>query len=245
MDSPKKLILLGFCAGSIPIITEMAEELESITHFDIVKNVDVQTTRPFIFPGFDINIFSDKDYDHNNFDSHPVHFCVLNSHIKYILFEYFSSKYGLQKENFISLIRQSSFVSKSSETGHGFLMDHLSVISSFTKIGFGVTFKRGSTLGHHCEVGDYVNLNPGAVVSGYVKIGEGTEIGTGVSVVNNVSIGRHCLIGAGSVVTKDIPDGVIAYGNPCKVIRKNERWEKAKRIINQHNDLSKLRENQQ
>ena len=34
-----------------------------------------------------------------------------------------------------------------------------------------------------------------------------------------VSIGSDSVIGAGSVVTKDIPDGVIAAGNPCKVIR--------------------------
>ncbi|MEX0778979.1 MAG: hypothetical protein WD491_10615 [Balneolales bacterium] len=68
------------------------------------------------------------------------------------------------------------------------------------------------------------------MISGNVSIGEGTEIGTGTSIVNNVSIGRHCLIGAGSVVTKDIPDGVVAYGNPCKIIRNNERWEKALKI---------------
>ena len=35
-------------------------------------------------------------------------------------------------------------------------------------------------------------------------------------------IGKNSIIGAGSVVTKDIPDNVIAYGNPCKIIRKNE-----------------------
>lgn len=245
MDSKKKLILLGFCAGAIPPITEMAEELENITNFDIVKNVDVQTSRPFIVPGFTVNIFSDKEYKPDNFDAHPVHFGVLSSHIKYILFEHFSRKYGLRKEKFLHLIRHSSFVSKSSETGPGFFMGHLSVVSSFTKIGFGVTLKRGSSIGHHCEVGDYVNLNPGAVVSGYVTIGEGTEIGTGASVVNNVSIGRHCLIGAGSVVTKDIPDGVVAYGNPCRVIRKNERWQKANRTISQYNHWPNLKENQQ
>jgi acetyltransferase-like isoleucine patch superfamily enzyme len=46
-----------------------------------------------------------------------------------------------------------------------------------------------------------------------------------------VTIGKHTLIGAGSVVTKDIPDGVIAYGNPCKVIRKNERWISAEKRL--------------
>lgn len=239
MNSKNKLIILGFCAGAIPPITEMAEELENITNFDIVKNVDVQTNRPFVTPGYTINIFNDKDYDTVNFDDNPVHFGVLSSHIKYILFEYFSRNYGVRKEKYISLVRHSSFVAKNSEAGNGFFMDHLSVVSSFTKIGFGVTIKRGSSLGHHCDIGDYVNLNPGAVISGYVTIGEGTEIGTGASVVNNVSIGRRCLIGAGSVVTKDIPDGVIAYGNPCKVIRNNDRWEKANRIVSQYNKGSK------
>ena len=37
-----------------------------------------------------------------------------------------------------------------------------------------------------------------------------------------VTIGNHVVIGAGSVVTKDIPDHVIAYWNPCRVIRENK-----------------------
>lgn len=36
-----------------------------------------------------------------------------------------------------------------------------------------------------------------------------------------VTIGSNVVIGAGSVVCKDIPDDVIAFGNPCRVIRKN------------------------
>lgn len=37
-----------------------------------------------------------------------------------------------------------------------------------------------------------------------------------------VTIGDNVVIGAGSVVTKDIPSNVIAYGNPCRVIRENQ-----------------------
>ena len=33
-----------------------------------------------------------------------------------------------------------------------------------------------------------------------------------------LNIGKNCMIGAGSVVVKDIPDGVKAYGNPCRVV---------------------------
>ena len=41
-------------------------------------------------------------------------------------------------------------------------------------------------------------------------------------IIDGIKIGRNSVIGAGSVVTKDIPDNVVAYGNPCKIIRENE-----------------------
>ena len=52
-----------------------------------------------------------------------------------------------------------------------------------------------------------------------VYIGENTWIGAGVVIVPGEHIGSNTVIGAGSVVTKDIPDNVIAVGNPCRVIR--------------------------
>lgn len=45
-------------------------------------------------------------------------------------------------------------------------------------------------------------------------------IGGGVRVMPGVTIGSNVIIGAGSVVTKDIPSGVMAFGNPCRVYRK-------------------------
>ena len=52
-----------------------------------------------------------------------------------------------------------------------------------------------------------------------VYIGENAWIAAGVMIVPGVHIGRNTVIGAGSVVTKDIPDNVLAVGNPCRVIR--------------------------
>lgn len=52
-----------------------------------------------------------------------------------------------------------------------------------------------------------------------IHIGENAWIGSGVIVVPGVSIGKNAVIGAGSVVTKDIPDSVVAVGNPCRVLR--------------------------
>lgn len=57
-----------------------------------------------------------------------------------------------------------------------------------------------------------------------VYIGENVWIGAGVILVPGVRIGKNTIIGGGSVVTKDIPDHVVAVGNPCRVVREvNER----------------------
>lgn len=52
-----------------------------------------------------------------------------------------------------------------------------------------------------------------------ITIGNNVWIGGGVSILPGVTIGDNVVIGAGSVVTKDLPDNVIAAGNPCRVIR--------------------------
>lgn len=52
-----------------------------------------------------------------------------------------------------------------------------------------------------------------------ITIGDNVWLGGGVIVCPGVSIGADTTIGAGSVVTKDIPAGVLAVGNPCRVVR--------------------------
>ena len=67
-------------------------------------------------------------------------------------------------------------------------------------------------------------LHPESRNSGYeygipVTIGNNVWIGGNTVILPGVTIGDNVVIGAGSVVTKDIPDNMIAAGNPCKVIR--------------------------
>ena len=52
-----------------------------------------------------------------------------------------------------------------------------------------------------------------------IHIGKRCWLGAGVIVMPGVTIGDDTVIGAGSVVTKDIPSGVVAVGNPCRVLR--------------------------
>lgn len=94
----------------------------------------------------------------------------------------------------------------------------------------------------HIHVGDYCQIGPNVVLAtaghpilpelrekGYqynapVRIGRNCWLGAGVVVVPGVTIGDNVVVGAGSVVTRDLPDNVIAVGNPCKILREvNDR----------------------
>lgn len=64
-----------------------------------------------------------------------------------------------------------------------------------------------------------------------VSIGSDVWIGGNVVINPGVTIGSNVVIGSGSVVTRDIPDGVVAVGNPCRVLREitdkdREYWQK-------------------
>ena len=67
-------------------------------------------------------------------------------------------------------------------------------------------------------------IHPDSRNSGYeygisITIGDNVWIGGNACIMPGVTIGNNVVIGAGSVVTKDIPDNVIAAGNPCRIIR--------------------------
>lgn len=86
-------------------------------------------------------------------------------------------------------------------------------------------------IGDHAFLGPRVNIycachpidamirNTGVELGKPVTIGDNVWIGGNTVINPGVTIGSNVVIGSGSVVTKDIPDSVIAAGNPCKVIR--------------------------
>ncbi len=75
------------------------------------------------------------------------------------------------------------------------------------------------TVGHPL---DYRARAERVCITSPVSIGDDTWLGGNVTVLPGVKIGKRCVIGANSLVTHDIPDDSLAYGSPCKVMRKLE-----------------------
>lgn len=122
---------------------------------------------------------------------------------------------------FATAIHPSAIISPSAKIGEGTVVMAGAVINADAVIGKHCIVNTGATVDHDCVIGDYCHIAPGANVSGGTHIGEGTWISVGACVIQCLNIGKDCMIGAGSVVVKDIPDGVTAFGNPCRVVKNN------------------------
>jgi len=106
--------------------------------------------------------------------------------------------------------------------GENFYTNHNVTILDAAEVSFGDNVFIApdcvfSTAGHPL---DAAQRNQGLEIALPITVGNNVWIGTHVSVLPGVTIGNNVVIGAGSVVNRDIPDGVVAAGNPCRVIRK-------------------------
>ena len=142
--------------------------------------------------------------------------CVGNNRTRKKLAEEMSQ----QGITFGTAIHPSVIMSKYASVDEGTVIMQGVVIQSCAKIGKHCIVNTSASIDHDNVLSDFVHISPHATLCGEVEVGEGTWIGAGAIVRQCVKIGRWSVIGAGSVVVHDIPDGVLAYGNPCKVIRK-------------------------
>lgn len=117
-------------------------------------------------------------------------------------------------------IHAKAVVSPSVKIGVGSVVMAGAIINADTYIGKHCIVNTGASVDHECIIKDYAHVSPHATLCGNVTIGEGTWVGAGCSIIPGIRIGDWCQIGAGSVVVNDIPDGCLAYGNPCRVVRK-------------------------
>lgn len=92
-----------------------------------------------------------------------------------------------------------------------------------TRLGNRVTVGSQCTVGHDDELEDNVLISSHSMLGGHVFVGKNAVVALGVIVRNRIKIGPGSFIGMGSVVVKDIPENVIAHGNPCRVISRRRK----------------------
>jgi len=120
------------------------------------------------------------------------------------------------------IISPEAIVDESVKIGEGTVIMPGSIINIDSSIGENSIINTGSIIEHDCKIGNHCHITPGVHISGAVNIGELSFLGIGTAIIQGIKIGKNVTIGAGSVVIKDIPDNVIALGNPAKIIKSKE-----------------------
>lgn len=128
--------------------------------------------------------------------------------------------------NFVNAIHPSVVIGNTTELGVGIVAMAGCIFNPKAKIGNFTFFATGAQVEHDNEIGDFASISAGSLTGGYVKLGKFSAITLGVTIMDRIEIGENTVVGAGSLVIKSLPDNVLAYGNPAKIIRDRAKGEK-------------------
>ena len=120
-----------------------------------------------------------------------------------------------------TVVDTSTIVSGSAKLGAGTIITPMCSISSNVVLEQNVSVNTMSIVGHDIHVGENAVISSMVNIGGHCRIGPCTYIGMGSLIKDGLNIGRDVIIGMGSVVYNDIPDNVIALGNPARPMRPN------------------------
>lgn len=120
-----------------------------------------------------------------------------------------------------TLIDLTSIVSQPENLADGVVVSQYCSISRDAILGCNVAVNAMSIVGHDVRIGENSVISSMVNIGGKTIIGKNSYIGMGALIKDVVRIGDGVIIGMGSVVFNDIPDNVIALGNPARPMRPN------------------------
>ena len=121
--------------------------------------------------------------------------------------------------SFPRLVHSSASVSRFASMAEGSVVMQGAIVGSAARIGRFSIVNTGASIDHDCLLLDFASLAPRAVTGGQVTVGTRSAVSIGAVVKHGVTIGEDAVVGANSYVNRDVPNLVVAYGSPAKVVR--------------------------
>jgi len=123
-------------------------------------------------------------------------------------------------------IHPSAQIGQDSEIGAGSVIAPGAIVGPGSRIGEGCIVNTGAAIDHDSTMGDYASLAPGVTAGGNVVVGEFSAVCIGATLSHKIVVGPHSVVGAGAVVLRDVPDHVVAWGIPARVVHARVEGER-------------------
>ncbi len=123
--------------------------------------------------------------------------------------------------NISTLVHPDVKIPDSTKIGEGTIICKFVSITCDIDIGENVYVHPMACIGHDAKVGDHSIVSSFVDIAGDCILGHKTFLAIGVILKQGIKIGSNAIVGLGSVVHNDIPDSVIALGNPARPMKKN------------------------
>lgn len=120
--------------------------------------------------------------------------------------------------DFPAFVDHSARIGARVKLGRGVVLCPGSVVTTDATIGEFVMINLNSTVGHDAVIGNWTTLSAQCDVTGGARVGEHCFLGSRTTVIPGKSVGDRTVVAAGSVVMTDLPGGILAAGNPARVL---------------------------
>jgi sugar O-acyltransferase (sialic acid O-acetyltransferase NeuD family) len=128
--------------------------------------------------------------------------------------------------NFITTIHPKTNISKNAKIGKGVVIMPGVTINTDAIVGNFCIINTNSSFEHYCIMDDFSSISAGVTTGGFVKIGQFSAIALGATIFDRIEIGYNSVIGSASLVSKNVPNNVLVYGIPAKIIKERKAGEK-------------------
>lgn len=211
----KKILLVGgggHCASVLDCLLDM-NQFDAIGIID-PKGPDVEKTLNIPVVG------ADDDLERLRREGWNYAFVTLGSVGNTTLRRKLSGKLQSLDYRIPNIIDPTAVIARDVILEKGIFIGKRAVVNARSRIEEGAIVNTAAVIEHDCEIGAFAHISPGCTLCGGVRVGADSHIGAGSVVRQLITIGDRVLAGSGSNIVKPLPDDVVAYGNPCKVVNK-------------------------